>query len=140
MGATVLPPDAVAVAIGYLTEVFDDVGEDAPVVPRVPADRPDRFVRIIRTGGPMKNLVQDAPQLTVECWGLKDEDAADLASLSRALLKAAQGQVWDGVAIGAVHEFSGPALLPDPLSNQPRYTFTMQMAMRGQPLEEVLGS
>jgi hypothetical protein len=120
--------------------VFDDSGEDAPVVPRVPADRPDRFVRIIRTGGPMKNLVQDGPAADRRVLGSADEDAADLASLSRALLKAAQGQVWDGVAIGAVHEFSGPALLPDPLSNQPRYTFTMQMAMRGQPLDEVLGS
>jgi hypothetical protein len=140
MRPVVRRPDAVAVAIGWLTERFGDLDEGAPVEPRVPNPRPDRFVHIIRTGGPMKNLVQDWPQLTVECWGLEDEEAADLASLASALLQQAQGAVYDGVAIGKVDELGGPALLPDPLSNKPRYTFTMQMAMRGQPLEESVGS
>lgn len=140
MRPVVLAPDAVAVAVDYLAEQLEERGDDAIVTDRVETPRPDRFVRVSRTGGPMKNRVQDGPQLTVECWDLAEEDAQDLAQLCRALLFAAQGAVVNGVPIGKVDEFGGPQLLPDPLSDQPRYTFTMQVAMRGQSLEEATAS
>lgn len=140
MKPVVLSPDAVFVAIDYLAEQLEALGDDVLVAPRVPQNRPGHFVRVSRTGGIMLNLVQDGPHLTIEAWAPTDEEAQDLAQLCRALLHAAQGTVQAGVSVGKVSELGGPQLLPDPLSNQPRYTFTLQVAMRGQSLDEWLAS
>jgi hypothetical protein len=53
-----------------------------------------------------------------------------MAQLARAVLHDLLGTVVDGVLVCKVDEFSGPVNLPDPLSDQPRYTQTFSVALR----------
>jgi hypothetical protein len=130
MTTAVLYPDAVDVAIAWLVT---QMGPNL-VVPRVPNPRPASMVLVRRTGGPRLNQVADNAQLTVEAWADSDEDAHDLAQEARGYLFALRGQVVNGVACYRVTDVAGPALLPDPASDQPRYTFSVQTAMRGAAL------
>lgn len=126
---SVVFPDAAAVASGYLRPRLAD-----PVGTLVPTVRPPRFILVRRLGGPRRNVVVDAPMLGIECWAESDEAAADLAQVCRAHLHAMTGSVQGGVAVYRTAEAGGPASLPDPLSDQPRYTFTVIIEMRGAPL------
>lgn len=138
MTEVVLFPDAAAVWIGYLADALSDRDDDTPVVPRIPNPRPDRFVLVRRTGGVSRDRVIDDGQITVESWDTTDEDAHDLAQLCRGVLLAAVGNTYSGVALYRVVEVSGPANVPDPESQSPRYSQTFLTALRG--VAEVLGS
>ena len=127
----VLFPDAVAVACTWLADQLDDRDAAAPVFPRIPTDRPARFVVVQRTGGERLNIVADDPVLTIDCYDTVEEDAHDLAQLVRGLMYAMRGQVVAGTTVYRVQEAAGPALLPDSLTDGPRYTQTFQVAMRG---------
>jgi hypothetical protein len=135
MPATVLLyPDAVAVVNPYLRAALAAAGQAVPVVSRVPSDRPDKFVRVQRTGGPETFPgVMDGAQVTVDCWAADDGAAMDLAQLARKLIHDMPGTVQSGVSVHRVVEFGGPNDLPDPVSNAPRVTFTVQIQMRGKP-------
>lgn len=130
MSDAVVFPDAVAVAIAWLTEQMGP----GLVYPRVPKVRPDRFVLVRRVGGPRLNKVADNALLAVEAWDQAEEDAHDLAQDARGYLHALRGETVNGVACYRVDELSGPQLLPDPESEVPRYVFTVQTAMRGAAL------
>lgn len=125
----VVYPDAVAVAISWLA---DQLG--AIVFPRVPNPRLEQMVIVRRTGGARLNLVADNPTLTVEAWADSDEDAHDLAQEARAYLLAMRGEIIEGVTVYRTVDVGGPGLLPDPLSAQSRYTFSVSAAMRGSAL------
>jgi hypothetical protein len=120
-------PDAVYEVASYLAAKLAARGNTAPVVSRVPDPRPAAFVRVLRTGGPRRNLVVDDAQITVEAWALTDEAAQDLAQLCRGILLASPG---DGL-IRDVDEVGGPGLQPDPDTDTPRYVFTHVVALRG---------
>lgn len=92
---------------------------------RIPNPRPNEFIRVLRTGGPKETLVSEAAQITVEAWAQTEQRASLLLSQCRALLNAADETIY------GVHEFSGPANLPDPLSAQIRYTQSFQVRARG---------
>lgn len=109
-------------------------GDTATVASIVPNPRPDRLITVHRTGGPRRDHVTDNPLLTVQCWAPADTDAHDLAQIARAVIGALRGTSSLGVAVYAVHELSGPALFPEPNSALPRYTFTVQVALRGSTL------
>jgi hypothetical protein len=126
----VLFPDAVAVAISWLEL---QMGPNL-LVPRVPNPRPARMVLVRRLGGPRLNIVADDALLGVEAWDETEEDAHDLAQTARGYLLAMRGEVVDNVACYRVADVGGPSLLPDPESDQPRYVFTVQAAMRGTAL------
>lgn len=128
MSETIVFPDAALLVIDYLNDHLA-----ASVEPRIPAERPAAFLTVQRVGGPRATLVTDAPLLAIEAWGDNDEDAHDLAQEARAQLHALPGTVLDGVAVYRVDEAAGPALLPDPLSNQSRYVFTVAVHLRGTP-------
>lgn len=119
-------PDATAVVIDALDADLAD-----PVHAKVPATRPARFYRVLRTGGPRRNLVVDGAQITVESWAESDEDAQGMAQEARGILHTLPGQVIGDVLVCRVDELSGPANLPDPLSDQPRYTQSFSVALRG---------
>ena len=102
-----------------------------PVRSRVPNPRPARFVLVFRTGGPSVNVVTDAAQLTIEAWAATDYDAHDLAQAARAILSGIEGTVSGGVTVYGIDEFSGPANLPDPESDQSRYTWSTVVNVRG---------
>lgn len=122
-------PDAVAICCTYLDGVLLE-----PVRSKVPNPRPDAFVTVTRTGGPKRNIVTDAAQVTVESWHESDEEAHDLAQAARAYLNAMVGQTVNGAPVYRVDELSGPARLPDPLSEQPRYSQSFEIAIRGEVL------
>jgi metal-dependent amidase/aminoacylase/carboxypeptidase family protein len=122
-------PDAVAVCCTYLDGVLLE-----PVRSKVPNPRPDAFYTVTRTGGPKRNLVTDEAQITVEAWGPDDETAHDMAQAARAYLNAMVGQTVNGAPVYRVDELAGPANIPDPLSEQPRYSQSFAVAIRGEVL------
>ncbi len=131
----ILFPDAAAAAIGALNAQLGALGfTGVPVRSRVPNPRPTRFVLVFRTGGVGVNIVTDAAQLTIEAWATSDVEAHDLAQVARAILTGIEGTVTDGVTVYGVDEFGGPGYLPDPVSAQSRYTFTVAVAVRGAPV------
>ncbi|WP_348245922.1 hypothetical protein, partial [Salmonella enterica] len=82
-------PDIAITLADYLAPALAARGVTVPVVAEVPDPRPDRFVRVVRIGGPRANLITDTPRVVAECWDLSCAGAADLASVTRALIGAA---------------------------------------------------
>lgn len=126
MGESVEFPDTVALVL----EVLRDA-DDAPAHARVPTPRPVSFYRVLRTGGPRANLVADGASVVVESWAEDEEQAHVLAQRARTALHAAASTVVDGTPIYRVTELSGPGRLPDPASEQARYTQTFTVMVRG---------
>lgn len=124
-------PDAEQIAIDHLLAQLALRANSTPVTNKVPDQRPTKFATCRRLGGPRRNLVADNAQIGVECWAATDPEAHDLAQLCRALLLAMAGRTIDGHAVYQVEEFAGPVNLPDPESAQSRYTFTVQISVRG---------
>lgn len=120
----------------YLEGRLADYSRAVPVSVTVPNPRPDEFVTVRRTGGPRRDLVTDAPILAVECWAELPSEALSLAQLARGLINEIPGSIIGGLTVYRVVEAAGPALLPDPESNQARYTFTVQLDVRGSAQEE----
>jgi hypothetical protein len=94
---------------------------------QVPTTRPATFVRVTRVGGVRRNLVTDEATLTVEAWAASEQAAHDLAQLCRAYVYAMPGQS----DVRRVTEISGPAFLPDPESEQHRFSMTVAVAAVG---------
>lgn len=118
--------DVVALVVDYLNDNLTP-----SVYTRVPNPRPDTFVRVQRTGGTSSSLRVDDATVVVESWALKDEDAYTLAASVRSLLHALASTSHNSTQIYRVDEFSGPGLLPDPVSNHARYTQTFVVQTRG---------
>jgi len=128
----ILFPDATTAVIGALNAQLPALGfTGVPVRSRVPAARPARFVLVFRTGGPRVNVVTDAAQLTIEAWAASDVEAHDLAQAARAILNSLQGTVTGGVTVYGIAELAGPGYLPDPDSEQSRYTWSASVNVRG---------
>lgn len=124
-------PDACKAIADAIRSELELEGELVPVGTKVPNPRPPSFVLVRRTGGVRRNVVVDEAQITVEAWAATEEAAHDLSQLARGLVHRLAGTYVDGVTVYRVAEFAGPALLPDPLSDQPRYSFTMLVGLRG---------
>jgi len=91
----------------------------------VPSTRPAEFIRVLRTGGMKETVRSEAAQITVEAWAGTEARASDLLSTARAILNAADAQLF------GVREFSGPANLPDPTTAQVRFTMSFQIRAHG---------
>lgn len=124
-------PDVEDLLVTYLTAELAEREESATVHTQIPNPRPDRFVVVPRVGGTRRNLVVDSPTIGVECWAERPKPALDLCQLVRGLVLALPGRVVDGVPFYRVSEFGGPSNLPDTLSNQARYVFTVSVSCRG---------
>lgn len=129
-------PDVEALLATWLRARLAERGRPVPVGNKVPNPRPKSFVTVRRHGGARSSIVTDVPQVGVECWAESDGDAHDLAQLVRALLHSLPGQTLDGYTVYRLpadqDEFAGPANLPDPVSEQPRYVFDMPIPIRGK--------
>lgn len=124
-------PDARTIAINYVRAALVARGETTvKVQSRIPTPNDRDLVRIFRTGG-VSTLVTDDAQLTIEVYALTDVRAHDLAQLVRALLKAARGTVQGGVTVYGVNEFTGPNEFPDPITEKPRYSWSIHFSVRG---------
>jgi hypothetical protein len=125
-------PDSAAAVIGAFNAQLPSLGfTGVPVRSRVPSTRPAQFVLVFRTGGPRVGVVTDAAQLTIEAWAANDADAHDLAQACRAILGSLEGAVVGGVTVIKVIPFGGPGYLPDPQSDQPRYSWSESVVVRG---------
>lgn len=126
--------DDIEVALAdYLGGVLDDRGAAAPVVIGVPAQRPKRFVRLVRVGGSQSNLVIDRPRIVAECWDSTGVGAAELAALVRAILSAMAPGYVSGIWIDKVID-GGLSFSPDPATNLPRYLVPAELHVLGAAL------
>lgn len=120
-------PDAEAVVATVIETATGLPAEDS-----VPNPRPDQFFRILRTpGGGRRNRYVDTATIVVESYGNNRDTAHDNAQAARTAINAARATVVDGVQVYAVDESSGPGRLPDPLTDQHRYTQTFTVDVRG---------
>lgn len=123
----VLFADTAAAVITHLNGILTE-----PVSGKVPATRPAKFVTVQRTGGIVRTQVSEDVNLTIEAWASRDDDAHDLAQLVRYRLRLLPGtELVNDTAVYQCQELSGPVNLPDPLSNQARFTFTVVLHVRG---------
>lgn len=116
-----------------LNAYIRDATDIPKTVTAVPKDRPPRFVRTIRTGGYMRDVVTDVARLTFECWNSNGKlDAERDAQAVRGALLALPGVLLgDGIKIHRVTEVAGPSDSPDPDTNTPRYVLTHEVHVRG---------
>jgi hypothetical protein len=119
-------PDVEAIVRTYLVNATGEI-----VTTAVDNPRAAKFVRIVRTGGPRVDLVTEQAQLTVECWADSSVTAAALARTVRAHLGAIQGRV---PGIHGFTEAGGPQNMPDEVSKQARYRWTVLFDVRGSVL------
>lgn len=129
MREPILFPDAAAVVCEHLR---DSTG--LPTDNKVPNPRPTEFYVVQRVGGPRRELVLDDATLVVESWAQTSEAASDNAEEARAYLSALCSDFVGDALVYRVVEVAGPAELPDPLSDQSRVTFTVQVTLRGSAL------
>lgn len=125
-------PDAAALVLDELRAALPAiVGRPVPVGNRVPSPRPERFVVARRMGGTRETLITEVAHLAVECWATSAQDADDLAQAARTVIFAMAHRVIAGVRVYRVEDIGGPADVPDPLSDQPRYSFAVAVTVRG---------
>lgn len=122
-------PDAAATTT---TLLGDALGVETTT--KVPNPRPDEFILVRRVGGTKRDQVIDDASLAIEAWSTTEAEAHDLLQLARAHLHASVGVSIDGQTIYRVQEFAGPASLPDPLSQTPRYTLTAAVTVKGEAI------
>lgn len=123
---TIVFPDAASLVATHLA---DELGVQTGTV--LPDPVPDYFVRVRRVGGTRATLVSDAALLAIEAYADFSDAAHDLAQEARAAVHALLGTSVQGHPVYKTEEVAGPFDLPDPLSNQARYTFTVAVHFRG---------
>ena len=131
-------PDVVTITVPYLraalaaldSDVYPNAA-DATVANRVPDDRPVPCVRVQREGG-QAGRTHDEARLVIECWHDRDDKAADLASITRDLLRVMPGS-RSGWTVTRVIEESGPSAIADPESDLPRFVFGVGVTVRAKP-------
>lgn len=132
----VVPADVVAVAIAALGDAFADRDDDVKVTDRVPADA-ERFIipKLVDTLAPRARVIFTSI-VRFDVFAPTKEDAHDLAQLARGLLAALRGAVVDGVTIYGIDDTQAPEGVkdePDPLTNEPGFTFHSAISTRGTP-------
>lgn len=126
MAEIVTFPDAEALVVAALNAEFPGRGEtDLKAHTRVPKERPDEFVRIIGGGGPDETKVSEAAQITIEGWAQTESRAYEICDLARAIVRSQDSE------IRGARGFSYPQNLPDPVSDQVRYTSTGDVRVWG---------
>lgn len=135
MAEVLVSPDVTALLVGWLTSELPAIPGQAGVgvFRAVPKKRPQSFVTVRLLGGPGRdgsNVPVDRPMVTIEAWAPSTAAAHDLAQNARAAIHAAQGVVIGGTEVYEVTDGGAPVDLPDPMSGQPRYTFTCQLLVR----------
>jgi len=128
-------PPAEDLVISHLSAELPHYGSAATAHGSIPPARPDGYVVVRRAGGARKSIPVGSATLTIECYAPLPTQAADLAELTRAIVTAMQGTVVDDVTVYVVAEISAPQELPDPRTDDPRYTFTVSIDVRGSALE-----
>jgi hypothetical protein len=92
---------------------------------KVANPRPPRYVRLSRTGGGAMNRVVERAQVTFTAGGAAAHDDA------QACRSALLNRYTQMPLVRAVHEVTGPYFDPDPDTAEDRYTFTVELIVRG---------
>lgn len=126
-------PDPEGIVCAYLTaQNVSGTYAGVKASTKVPGTRPARFLRVFSIGGFDPNMVTVVTRFAVEGWGDSESAAQGLCSRAVAQLKsAAFAGVMGSTTVTHVNVVSRPQNLPDPLSDQARYTATVEVAMRG---------
>ena len=127
MTEAIIFPDVEALAVSYLEPALG-----VPVSTKIRSAYP--FVRVNRVGGPRGNLVTDRPMLTFEAWASTTTEAERLGARARAYVGALAQSEVGGAWVRRVTEVVGLMRYDDPVTETPRYTFTVQLDVRGEPL------
>lgn len=131
MAELIVQPDAeFIVATALSIKVSELLGRQVPGAIDIPRTRPAEFIRVLRVGGSRRNVSTWVPTLAVESWAQRKSEAWEIAQLVDSLM------YWfteiAGHAVYDVTEFAGPGNLPDPLTDQARYTATYAVPIRAQ--------
>lgn len=105
---------------------------------RVPDPRPSEFVKVILVGGVRRDQVTDVPTLAVEAWAGTRSRASALAQEVRAVVASLEGATFPGYTVQDVDEYAGPGDLPDPLSDQSRYSATYALTIRSESAVNII--
>ena len=127
MTEAIIFPDVESILISYLEPLLG-----VQVSTKIRDAYP--FIRINRVGGPITNLVTDLPMVVFEAWAENSVDASDLARRARAYVGALEQSDVNGAWVRRVNEVVGLMQYDDPVTETPRYTFTVQLDVRGEPL------
>jgi hypothetical protein len=100
------------------------------VAGRPPRDMPDKLVVVSRIGGPFDHPVMDVPTVRVQAWAATEALAHDLCQSARSLIWSLRGTRLNNVTVYNVEEFAGPAWLPDPDTDRPRFEATFSIRHR----------
>jgi hypothetical protein len=133
MSAPVLyAPDPVSTYITHLYGAFPSIwGDTVEVFRAVPQDAPSQFVRVRLVGGTGRSdTVITTYSLAIECYANDVATAYDLALVAETLVHASRGSVLSGVKVYRIQSVGSPVELPDPLSHQPRVSFTVAVSFR----------
>jgi hypothetical protein len=94
------------------------------VATRVPNPRPARLLRMQRTNGDQRNMIQERPTLLVEAWGPTELDAWEVAKAAHEIFDGRTPLEHNGIELEE-RVVSSPVNYPDPSTSSPRYTFTI---------------
>lgn len=126
MAEALSPPDLIA---GIRSSLATAVA--VPVVTHAPNPRPTAFVVLREVGGAGRSsLVVYRSTLAVEGWAATEPAARDLCHQARAHLLALKGTVSGDLLFYDVRDVAAPGSLPDPVSDTPRFTATLEFATR----------
>lgn len=117
-------PDAEMAAVTLLREKLD-----VPVFIAPPKEVPGTYVRVVRLGGNMRNIVTDSALIGVNCYSRERNIAARLANDVRAILRDSQGTVSNDAGIRFWREVSGPVNYAHPDNPRVRYQFTGELRL-----------
>ena len=131
MNTPVLFGDVEAGVIAWLdTELTDKT-----VLGQLVETRPAEFVLVRRSGGPQATVTTEKALIIIEAWAATDVAAHDLGQLCRAHCQRLRGQTVGDLQFYRVAEVGGFVPLPDPASDQYRYTFLIEAHVRGTTFE-----
>lgn len=128
--------DVESALIGYLQAQLVSRSDTATVAPdgykpSSTTERPDRLVVVQRIGGAKENLVTDGASIEFHCYDTTDVLAWGLSSRIRGIVGAIEGQWLGTIYIRRTQEWTAPARMPHPKSNNPRYTFASTVFIKG---------
>lgn len=140
MDELIVFPDAVDATVEAVRTGLEPARPDVYVGAKVPSPRPPRFVTIERVGGIQNTIVTDQAMLSVQAWAQRADDAYSIAAMVRALIGRMAGHKWLDCLVYRVDEVGGVQHSPDPVSDQERYIFTVQLLVRGYAVEVLSAS
>ena len=104
-----------------------------PVSSHPPAERPNRFVTVERTGG-SQDALTDTPNLAVQCWARSEVEAAWMAELVANIVFPRVYELPD------VGKFTVGSVYSYPLDEtQPRYQLTVSAVIQKAFRQPMLG-